>query len=198
MPRAVCLQNKPFMWTSYVSESERNTYSFDAHAIEHVENILCCNISRWALSVWATSQASYCGIDHTDPHLQKHTQTHSTPLLRYCPGTAVLLSCSALFHLCFSAVGEKLWPRVSENEWTQLKDSSLILLLLSIELRIFVHLLQRRAQFWVDLLIYKEQRNTKSKTINALCCRHKHKLRCFELMTTIKKRWTHKKMKADL
>lgn len=111
---------------TYVSESERNTYSFDAHAIEHVENILCCNISRWALSVWATSQASYCRIDHRDPHL--HTQTHSAPLLRYCPGTAVLLGCSALFHLCFLAVGEKLWPHVSEKEWAQLKDSSLILL----------------------------------------------------------------------
>lgn len=93
-----------------VQESERHTYSFDAHAIEHVENILCCNISRWALSVWATSQASYCGIDHTDPHLQKHTQTHSAPPLRYCPGTAVQSGCSALFRLCFSAVGEKLWP----------------------------------------------------------------------------------------
>lgn len=107
-----------------VPDSERHTYSFDAHAVEHVENVLCRNISRWALSVRATSQASYCRIHHTDPHLQKHPQTHSGPLLRYCPGTVVLSS--ALFHLCFSAVGEKLWSHVSENEWAQWKDSSVL------------------------------------------------------------------------
>ena len=99
-----------------VSESERHSYSFDAHSIEHVKNILCCNISRWALSVRATSQASYCRIDHTDPHLQKHTQTQSASLPRYCPGITVRSRCSALFHLFFSL-----------TEWAQAMDSSLIL-----------------------------------------------------------------------
>lgn len=57
----------------------RHTYSFNAHAMEHVENILCWNIARWTLSIGAASQASYCRIHHTDPHLQRHTrETFST------------------------------------------------------------------------------------------------------------------------
>lgn len=51
----------------------RHAYSFNAHAMEHVEDILCWDIAGWTLSVWATSQASYCRIHHTDPHLEEHT-----------------------------------------------------------------------------------------------------------------------------
>lgn len=41
------------------------------------------------------------------------------------------------------------------------KKEILFFFLLSFYLRIFVHLLQRRTQSWVDLLIYKEQRSRK-------------------------------------
>lgn len=51
----------------------RHAYSFDAHAMEHIEDILCRDIAGWTLSVRATSQASYCRIHHTDPHLEEHT-----------------------------------------------------------------------------------------------------------------------------
>lgn len=110
-----------------VPDSERHTYSFDAHAVEHVENVLCCNISRWALSVRATSQASYCRIHHTHPHLQKHPQTHlrasAQVLSRNCSAVALFCSVPLVF---FRLLGGKLRSRVSENEWAQRKDSSVL------------------------------------------------------------------------
>lgn len=91
-----------------VPDSERHTYSFDAHAVEHVENVLCRNISRWALSIRATSQASYCRIHHTDPHLQKHPQTQGL-----CSGTVQELQCCHALLLCSTCVFQLLGKNCS-------------------------------------------------------------------------------------
>lgn len=91
---------------THVLGLERRTYCFNAHATEHVEKILCCNISRWALGVWATSQASYCRIDHTDPHLQKHIHTPKH-IQGHCSGSTVQELQSMLCRvvlLCFTRV----------------------------------------------------------------------------------------------
>lgn len=117
-------------WTD-VSGSERHTYSFNAHAIEHVENVLCCNVSRWALSVRATSQASYCGIDHTDPHLPKHTHTNTFRASvqvqsRNCSPCSVGRFCSIAL-MYFSCWGRTVASCLSD-EWAQPQDGTLILL----------------------------------------------------------------------
>lgn len=100
--------------------------------MEHIENILCWNIARWTLSVWATSQTSYCRVHHTDPHLQgtynrdiQHLHTDYTSGKN--PGTKilVLLDCSARCSLPCQACGRvlQLFRRTvglcPEDEWAQ-------------------------------------------------------------------------------
>lgn len=61
---------------------------------------------------------------HRPPSAKTHANTFSASaqvLSRKCSCRAV-----PLCPTCFSAVGEKLWPRVSENEWAQRKGSSCI------------------------------------------------------------------------
>lgn len=115
----------------------RYTYSFNAHAMEHVENILCWNIARWTLSVRATSQASYCRIHHTDPHLQGHTtetfstSTQASPQVKiqeqrslFCwivlPSAARLARAAVVFYSC---LGE-LWAYVLKMSGHRMSHST--------------------------------------------------------------------------
>lgn len=143
--------NSMFMWMIFIKIGRwdwslgicrSHAHSFNAHAVEHVENILCWNIAGRALSIWATSKASYCRIHHTDSQLREHT----TETFRNLPAAVssnitqeqrslfcwtVLSRCSHVLQLFRRTVGSCL-----KDEWAQnVLQYSLVILFVGFNLK---------------------------------------------------------------
>lgn len=60
-----------------------NTHSFNAHAMEHIENIFCWHVTRGSLGIWAPAQTCYRRVHRTNPHLRyTHTQERHSATTR--------------------------------------------------------------------------------------------------------------------